>query len=166
VVCLIWRIHTAGASALQAHPHRMRRTLSLIRKYFWRRPTMPNYNAQVPPYSIFPGDVALAFNNEAPAAGQASQQFALPSYAGFPENGRTIRWQISFATAPTSVNIQLQTAINDVDAQYAVPTGAANMSSTLTAGDNLVAAGVRANFVRAKVVAISGGTGVTVQILG
>ena len=83
---------------------------------------MPNYNAQVPPYSIFPGDVALAFNAEAPAAGQASQQFALPSYAGFPENGRTIRWQISFATAPTSVNIQLQTAINDVDAQYAVPT--------------------------------------------
>jgi hypothetical protein len=44
---------------------------------------MPNYNAQVPPYSIFPGDVALAFNSEAPAAGQASQQFALPSYAGF-----------------------------------------------------------------------------------
>lgn len=40
---------------------------------------MPNYNTQVPPYSIFPGDVALAFNNEAPAAGQASQQFALPS---------------------------------------------------------------------------------------
>jgi hypothetical protein len=44
---------------------------------------MPNYNAQVPPYSIFSGDVALAFNSEAPAAGQASQQFALPSYAEF-----------------------------------------------------------------------------------
>ena len=27
---------------------------------------MPNYNAQVPPYSIFPGDVAFAFNTEAP----------------------------------------------------------------------------------------------------
>jgi hypothetical protein len=74
---------------------------------------MPNYNAQNPPYSIFPGDVALAFNNEAPAAGQASQQFALPSYAGFPENGRTIRWQVSFATAPSAVTIQLQTAMND-----------------------------------------------------
>jgi hypothetical protein len=35
--------------------------------------------------------VALAFNNEAPAAAQASQLFALPSYAGFPENGRVIR---------------------------------------------------------------------------
>ena len=64
------------------------------------------------------------------------------------------------------MNIQLQTAINDVDAQYAVLTGAANMSSALTAGDNLVATGVRANFVRAKVIAISGGTGVTVRILG
>jgi hypothetical protein len=127
---------------------------------------MPNYNAQNPPYSIFPGDVALAFNNEAPTAGQASQQFALPSYAGFPDSGRAIRWQISFATAPTAVNIQLQTAINDVDAQYAVPTGATNMSSTLTAGDNLVATGVSAKFVRAKVVSITGGSGVTVQILG
>jgi hypothetical protein len=118
---------------------------------------MPNYNAQAPRYSIFPGDVTLAFTNEAPTAGQASQQFALPSYAGFPENGRTIRWQISFASAPTSVNIQLQTAINDADAPYAAPTGAANMSSTLTTGDNLVATAVRANFVRAKVIAISRG---------
>ncbi len=70
---------------------------------------------------FFPGDVALAFNAEAPTAGQASQQFALPSYAGFPENGRTIRWQTSYATAPTSVQIQLQTAITDVDAQYSAP---------------------------------------------
>jgi hypothetical protein len=127
---------------------------------------MPNYNAQNPPYSIFPGDVALAFNNEAPVAGQASQQFALPSYAGFPENGRTIRWQVSFATAPSAVTIQLQTAMNDVDAQYAIPTGATNMTTSLTAGDNLIASGVRANFVRAKVTSITGGSGVTVQILG
>src|ERR1700723_373568 len=98
---------------------------------------MPNYNTQNPPYSIFPGDVAFAFNSEAPAAGQASQQFALPSYAGFPENGRTIRWQTSYATAPTSVQVQLQTAINDVDAQYSAPsTGAQN--STPVTGDSLM----------------------------
>jgi hypothetical protein len=90
----------------------------------------------------------------------------LPSYAGFPENGRSIRWQISFATGRTSVHIQLQTAIKDVGAEYAVPTSAANMKSALTTGDDLVATGVRANFVRAKVIAISGGAGVTVQILG
>jgi len=79
---------------------------------------MPNYNAQVPPYSIFPGDVALAFKSEAPAAGQATRQFALPSYAGFPENGRTIRWQTIYGTAPSAVSIVLQTAMTDADAQY------------------------------------------------
>jgi hypothetical protein len=65
---------------------------------------------------------------------QASQQFARPSYAEFPENGRVIRWQISLATAPTAVNIPLPTAINDVDALYAMPTGATNMNSTLIGG--------------------------------
>lgn len=122
---------------------------------------MPNYNTQVPPYSIFPGDVALAFNSEAPAAGQASQQFALPSYAGFPENGRTLRWQTLFGSAPTAVNIVLQTALNDVDAQYATID-----TSTVTAGESRTVTGVRANFVRAKVTSITGGSGVVVQILG
>jgi len=119
------------------------------------------YNAQNPPNSIYPGDVALAFNAEAPAAGESSQQFALPSYGGFPENGRTIRWQTLFGTAPTSVNIALQTAMNDVDAQYATID-----SSTATAGEARTVTGVRAKFVRAKVTAMSGGSGVTVQILG
>lgn len=122
---------------------------------------MPAYNAQNPPNSIYPGDVALAFNAEATAAGASSQQFALPSYGGFPENGRTIRWQTLFGTAPTSVNIALQTAMNDVDAQYATID-----SSTATAGEARTVTGVRAKFVRAKVTAISGGSGVTVQILG
>ena len=122
---------------------------------------MPNYNTQVPPYSIFPGDVALAFNSEAPAAGQASQQFALPSYAGFPENGRTLRWQTVFGSAPTAVSIVLQTALNDVDAQYATID-----TTTATAGEARTVTGVRANFVRAKVSSITGGSGAIVQILG
>lgn len=122
---------------------------------------MPNYNLQVPPYSIFPGDVALAFNNEAPAAGQASQQYALPNYAGFPENGRTVRWQTVFGTAPTAVNVALQTAMNDVDAQYATIG-----TSTSTAGEARTVTGVRGNFLRAKVSSMTGGSGVTVQVLG
>jgi hypothetical protein len=80
---------------------------------------MPNSNAQVPPYSVFPGDVALAFNAEAPGAAQSSQQFALPSYAGFPENGRTIRWQTAFGSAPSAISVTLQTAMIDSDTQYA-----------------------------------------------
>lgn len=122
---------------------------------------MPNYNAQVPPYSVFPGDVALAFNAETPAAGQASQQFALPSYAGFPENGRTIRWQTVFGSSPSAINVALQTAMIDSDAQYTTVD-----SSTATAGEARTVTGVRANFIRAKVSSITAGSGVTVQILG
>ncbi|MGA7090307.1 MAG: hypothetical protein WBE88_02315 [Candidatus Acidiferrales bacterium] len=122
---------------------------------------MPNYNAQNPPYSIFPGDVALGFNSEAPAANQASQQFALPSYAGFPENGRTVRWQTLYGSAPSAINVALQTALVDADAQYQTID-----SSTATTGEARTVSGVRANFIRAKVTTITGGSGVTVQILG
>lgn len=122
---------------------------------------MPNYNSQVPPYSIFPGDVALAFNGEAPSAGQASQQFAVPNYAGFPENGRTIRWKTIFGAAPSAVNVALETAMIDSDPEYA-----AVDTSTATTGEARTVTGVRANFIRAKVTSITGGSGVTVQVLG
>jgi hypothetical protein len=122
---------------------------------------MPNYNAQVPPYAISPGDVALAFNSEAPGAGQASQQFALANYAGFPENGRTARWQAIFGTAPSAVSVVLQTAMVDTDAQYSTID-----TSTATAGEARTITGFRGNFIRAKVSSIIGGAGVIVQVLG
>lgn len=122
---------------------------------------MPNYNTQNPPYSIFPGDVAQAFNAESPAAGQASQQFALPSYAGFPENGRTIRWQTLFSSSPSAINVTLQTSMVDADAQYQTID-----TSTATGGEARTVTGVRANFIRAKVSSITGGSGVTIQLLG
>jgi hypothetical protein len=122
---------------------------------------MPNYNAQVPPYSIFPGDVALAFSSEAPSAGQSSQQFALPNYAGRADNSRTIRWQTLFGTSPSAINVARQAAMIDSDAQYATID-----SSTATAGEARTVTGVRANFVRAKISSITGGSGITVQILG
>jgi hypothetical protein len=122
---------------------------------------VPDYNTQNPPNSFYPGDVVLAFDAESPAASQASQQFALPNYSGFPSNGRTISWQTIYGTAPTSVSISLQTAMNDVPAQYATID-----TSTATAGEARTVSGVRGNFIRATVNAISGGSGVTVQILG
>jgi len=121
---------------------------------------MPNYNAQVPPYAISPGDVALAFNSEAPGAGQASQQFALPNYGGFPDSGRTVRWQTIFGTAPTAVSVVLQTAMVDADTQYSTID-----TSTATTGEARTITGVRANFIRAKVSSITGGSGVIVQVL-
>jgi hypothetical protein len=123
--------------------------------------TVPNYNTQAPPYSIFPGDVAVAFNSEGPGAGQASQQFALPSYAGQPNNGRTISWQTLYGSAPSAISVALQTSMNDVDAQYATVD-----TSTATGGEARTVTNVRANFVRAKVSSISGGSGITVQLLG
>jgi hypothetical protein len=122
---------------------------------------VPDYNSQNPPNSIYPGDIALAFNAEAPAAGQSSQQFALPNYSGFPENGRTIRWQTIYGTAPSSISVALQTAMSDANAQYATID-----TSTATAGEARTVTGVRGNFIRVIVNAISGGSGVTVQILG
>jgi hypothetical protein len=122
---------------------------------------MPNYNTQTPPYSIFPGDVALAFNSETPSAGQASQQFALPSYAGQANNGRTISWQTIYGSAPSAISVVLQGAMNDVDAQYSTVD-----TSTATAGETRAVNNVRANFVRAKVSSITGGSGITVQVLG
>ena len=122
---------------------------------------MPNYNAQLPPYAVNPGDVALAFNNESPSSGQASQQFALPSYSGFPENGRTVRWQTIYGSSPSAVNVALQTAMVDADAEYSTID-----SSTAAGGEARTVTGVRANFLRAKVSSITGGSGITVQFLG
>src|SRR5580698_3915537 len=104
---------------------------------------MPNYNAQVPPYAVNPGDVALAFNSEGPTAGQASQQFAVPSYAGMPNNGRTISWQTIYGSAPSAVSITLQSAMNDVDGQYTTID-----TSTATAGESRTITNVRGNFLR------------------
>jgi hypothetical protein len=122
---------------------------------------MPNYNSQVPPYSVNPGDVALAFNSESPTTGQASQQFALPSYSGFPENGRTIRWQTVYGTSPSAISVVLQTAMVDADAEYATVD-----TSTATGGESRTVTSIRGNFLRAKVSSITGGSAMTVQVLG
>jgi hypothetical protein len=59
------------------------------------------------------------------------------------------------------VSVVLQVAMNDVDAQYATVD-----TSTATAGELRTVSNVRGNFVRAKVSSITGGSGVTVQVLG
>ena len=121
---------------------------------------MPTYNTQNPPYAIFPGDVVLAFNAESPSAGQASQQFALPDYSGRADQGRTVRWQTIFGSAPSAISITLQAAIDDVDAHYQTID-----TSTNTVGEARSVTAVNAKFLRAKLTSITGGSGVTVQIL-
>jgi hypothetical protein len=51
--------------------------------------------------------------------------------------------------------------MSDSDAQYSTID-----TTTATAGESRTIAGVRANFVRAKVSSITGGAGIIVQILG
>jgi len=122
---------------------------------------MPNYQNVTPPYSLFPGDVGFSWNNEAfPSANTAGTQFALPSYAGRADTGTTIRWQTIFGTAPTAVNIVLQTAMADVDAEYQTID-----TSTATAGEARTAASVQGKFIRTKVVSNTGGTGLTAKVM-
>ena len=121
---------------------------------------MPNYQSQNPPFSVFAGDVVNPFNGEAPAAPQASQQFALaPTGGGTGPGGRVVAWQTSFASAPTAVSLQLQSADVDADASYQTLD-----SSTATAGERRQVANVQAKFLRVKLVSQTGGGAVTVSL--
>lgn len=121
---------------------------------------MPTYNSAAPPLALFPGDVGFSFNNEAfPANGTAGAQFALPLPAGFPEQTHRVRWQTLFTGGPTAVNITLQAALEDVDADYKdVDT------STQTAGEQREIS-VAARFIRAKMNSRTGGTNLTMKFI-
>src|SRR5271168_2123838 len=82
---------------------------------------MPSYQNVTPPSSLFSGDVGFSYNNETfPGSAQAGSQFALPSFTGLPDGGTAVRWQTIFGTAPTAVNLTLQGAMSDIDAEYQI----------------------------------------------
>lgn len=122
---------------------------------------MPTYQNAVPPISLSSGDVGFSFNNETfPGANTAGSQFALPSYTGLPDGGTSVRWQTIFGAAPTAVNIVLQAAMSDVDAEYQTVD-----TTTTTAGEGRTVANVQAKFLRIKFVSSTGGSGLTAKIL-
>ncbi len=121
---------------------------------------MPSYSNTNPPLALFPGDTGFSFSNETPSGGTAGAQFALPNPAGFPDQGRTVRWQTIFSSAPSSVSLSLQAAAADVDSEYSTLD-----TSTATAGEARTVANVRANFLRVKCNSASGGSGYTAKIL-
>jgi hypothetical protein len=122
---------------------------------------MPAYQNTLPPISLFSGDVGFSFNNEAfPGSGTSGSQFALPSYTGLPDGGTAVRWQTVFGTNPTAVNIVLQGAINDVDAEYQTID-----TTTTTTGEARTVANVQARFLRIRFVSSTGGSGLTAKIL-
>ena len=59
------------------------------------------------------------------------------------------------------MSIVLQSSLVDSDAQYSTID-----TSSATSGEARTVSGVRGNFLRAKVSSITGGSGVTVQVLG
>ncbi|HET8923828.1 MAG TPA: hypothetical protein VFN26_12645 [Candidatus Acidoferrum sp.] len=123
---------------------------------------MPSYQNVTPPISLMPGDVGFSFNNEAfPGSAQAGSQFAIPSYAGQPDTGTAVRWQLIYGTAPTAVSLVLQAAMADVDAKYQTIDTAAG----LTTGEARTVSGVQAKFLRIKFVSSTGGAGLTAKIL-
>jgi hypothetical protein len=122
---------------------------------------MPSYQNVLPPLALSPGDVGFSFNNEAfPGGASSGSQFAIPSYAGQPDTGTAVRWQTVFGTAPTAVNMVLQAAMADVDAEYQTID-----TTTVVAGEGRTVAGVQGKFLRVRFVSSTGGTGLTAKIL-
>ena len=122
---------------------------------------MPTYQNVTPPISLFSGDVGFSFNNEAfPAANTAGSQFALPSFTGLPDGGTAVRWQTIFVTAPTAVNMVLQGAMADVDAEYQTLD-----TTTAITGEARTVPSVQAKFLRIKVVSSTGGAGLTAKLM-
>jgi hypothetical protein len=122
---------------------------------------MPAYSNATPPLSLFPGDVGFSFNAEAfPADGTAGAQFAIPEPSGIVDQTHAVRWQTIFGTAPTAINIRLQGAAADIDAEYADLD-----TSTATTGEARTISGVRARFLRIKKFSSTGGTSLTAKML-
>ena len=121
---------------------------------------MPSYSNTTPPFALSSGDVGFSFNNEAfPGGAQAGTQFALPSFTGTTDAGTAVRWQTIFGGAPTAVNLVLQSAMADVDAEYQTID-----TTTATAGEARTVGGVQARFLRIKFVSSTGGSGLTAKI--
>jgi hypothetical protein len=124
---------------------------------------MPAYANSQPPLSLFPGDIGFSFSSEAvPSSATAGSQFALTAPAGFADTGRTVRWQTLFAVAPTAVNVSLQGAMADVDAEYKYLDSSTNVN-----GEGKTVASVQARFLRLRVntSTVGSGSGFTGKIL-
>ena len=114
---------------------------------------MPSYQNAIPPSSLSAGDVGFSFNNETfPVSAQAGSQFAIPSYAGQPDTGTSVRWQTIFGTAGTAVSLILQGAMADVDTENQTIDTTPN-----TAGEACTVNGVQARFLRIKFSSSTGG---------
>jgi hypothetical protein len=121
---------------------------------------MPNYNCQIPPVAIYPGDTVYAFRMESPSTPQASQQFAIAQcYDGTAGAPAEIRVDIHYETAPTSVSIVVQSAVDDDDLLYCT-----EYVSTSTTGEMVRIPTFRGRFLRITLQDQAGGGALTVRV--
>lgn len=86
---------------------------------------------------------------------QAGERFAVPNApSDFGPGSRSVLWSFKPNTAPSSWTVALQAAMTDVEADYVTVD-----SDTTVGGATKTATGVKANFLRTKVTAISLGNG-------
>jgi hypothetical protein len=124
---------------------------------------MPSYANSQPPLSLSPGDVGFSFSSEAvPISATAGSQFAMPAPSGLVDNDRTVRWQTLFSVAPTAINVSLQGATADVDAEYKDIDVSSNAN-----GEARTVTGVQAKFLRLRVNSstVGSGSGFTAKLL-
>jgi hypothetical protein len=99
------------------------------------------------------GGNATSIAGEAPAPPQAGQQFALAqAYDGAAGGDAEVRVDLSYVSAPASVSVLIQRAIDDADGSYIT-----EYTSTNTAGESVKLTALRARFLRVKLSAQSGG---------
>ncbi len=121
---------------------------------------MPAYQNTFPPTALSPGDTGFSFNAETPVNGTAGQQFAIARPYGV-DDPASVGVEIRYATAPTAVQVDIQTAIDDVDANYVTA-----YSSTNTSGEHVNIVNLKGRFVRARKVSQTAGGAVTVEFVG
>ena len=108
---------------------------------------MPLWNTGGDRFTLIPGEPKTVFDGEVLSDNDESISVALPGSSGT-RGGLDIMWQVTFASAPTTVDYRLQVAMTDEDAQY-FDTGP---SMTATAGGAVTIGDVVANFARIKAV--------------
>jgi hypothetical protein len=116
---------------------------------------MPSYVNSQPPIAIAAGDAGFSFSSEAvPSSATAGSQFALLHPSIGAQQAYTVRWQTLFTVAPTAINVSLQGAMADVDAEYKDIDTSTNVN-----GEARTASGVQARFLRLRVNSSTVGSG-------
>ena len=106
---------------------------------------MPIWTATLPVKGLMTGVPVAVFDAEVPTDGQESQAVALPFRKGKSLN---LTLAVKFASAPTTVDYQLQVAMNNVDAEYQD----LGTAITATGGGQITVADVVARFARVQAV--------------